>query len=97
MTPADKTTPAGPENNDGESSRRGVAAQLAHEINQPLAAIVNYLSVGALLLDGVDGDKAAKAKEMVQRASEQAMRAGEVIRRLREAERSGEEPPADRL
>jgi two-component system, LuxR family, sensor kinase FixL len=58
------------------------SASLAHELNQPLAAITNYLNVAKRLLAKPDG--AAKAGEALAKAAQQALRAGQIIRRLRE-------------
>ena len=58
-----------------------MAEAIADEINQPLTAIVNYLSVG-LFAAGEDGD--GEAEQLMRQASEQAMRAGGMVRRLRE-------------
>jgi two-component system sensor kinase FixL len=59
-----------------------MAAAIAHEINQPLTAITNYLNAG---LSG-PGDSAAdpEIQEILSLASDQALRAGEIVRRLRE-------------
>ena len=59
-----------------------MATGLAHELNQPLAAIVNYAS-GARhrLIEGI-GDPAQVLGAMDQ-VSRQAERAGEIIRRMR--------------
>jgi len=54
-----------------------MAAAIAHEINQPLTAISNYLNAG--LQTACDQPQA-----MMQRAAEQALRAGQIVRRLRE-------------
>jgi len=59
-----------------------MAAGLAHELNQPLTAIVNYLGTASYVLKHVE--QPAQAEEMVDAAMEQALRAGEIIRRLRE-------------
>lgn len=59
-----------------------MAASIAHEINQPLTAIVNRTNAARRRLDAgqVDLDRLG---ESLDRVSEQAHRAGEVIRRLR--------------
>jgi PAS domain S-box-containing protein len=60
----------------------GMASQLAHEINQPLAAIVNFADGMAMRLRHGETDTAAMSAAAAQ-VREQAVRAGEVIRRLR--------------
>ena len=61
-----------------------MAAQLAHELNQPLAATSNYLKAALMLLDrGTDADP-ARLHQAVELAAQQTTRAGEIIRRLRE-------------
>jgi PAS domain S-box-containing protein len=58
-----------------------LATMLAHELNQPLAAIATYAAAGQhLLRKPGDGDRVA---ETLERISEQALRAGEAIRHLR--------------
>jgi two-component system sensor kinase FixL len=65
-----------------------MASALAHELNQPLSAIANYLK-GARRLLGSD-ERTARAAEAVDRAAEQALRAGQIIRRLRDFVARGE-------
>jgi two-component system sensor kinase FixL len=65
-----------------------MASALAHELNQPLSAIANYLK-GARRLLGTD-EKTGRAAEAVDRAAEQALRAGQIIRRLRDFVARGE-------
>jgi two-component system sensor histidine kinase TtrS len=60
----------------------GMASQLAHEINQPLAAIANFANGLAMRLRNGEVDRGAMIAAAAQ-IREQAMRAGEVIRRLR--------------
>ncbi|WP_240623680.1 two-component system sensor histidine kinase NtrB [Tsuneonella suprasediminis] len=66
-----------------------MASALAHEINQPLSAIANYLKGTRILLgrDEVPHDRVAEA---VERAATEALRAGEIIRRLRDFVARGE-------
>jgi PAS domain S-box-containing protein len=59
-----------------------LAADLAHELNQPLTAAINYLSAVGFLL-GQRGDD-SNAPEMVTQARSQVSRAGEIIRRMRD-------------
>lgn len=65
-----------------------MASALAHELNQPLSAIANYLK-GARRLLGPD-EKTARVGEAIDRAAEQALRAGQIIRRLRDFVARGE-------
>lgn len=60
-----------------------MSSALAHEVNQPLAAISNYLSgVQRALRDHPDA-VSQKVLDGVSKAVEQSRRAGEIIRRLR--------------
>ncbi len=62
-----------------------MAAAIAHEINQPLTAIVNYLNTGLFVAEtGYSEDGFSEAEQMMRYASGQAMRAGDIVRRLRE-------------
>ena len=66
-----------------------MASALAHELNQPLTAIANYLKGSRRLLaaETVSTDRLVEA---VDRAAEQALRAGVIIRRLRDFVARGE-------
>jgi two-component system, LuxR family, sensor kinase FixL len=64
-----------------------MASSLAHELNQPLSAIANYLN-GARQILARGGQSAAM--EGVEKAAEQALRAGEIIRRMRDFLARGE-------
>ena len=67
-----------------------MASTLAHELNQPLTAIATYLNGCKRLLDrGTAGDSAL-LRDGIERAAEQALRAGQIIRRLREFVARGE-------
>jgi C4-dicarboxylate-specific signal transduction histidine kinase len=66
-----------------------MATTLAHELNQPLAAIVNYLSVGLRLL-GREGTIDPRVVDALQHARAQAEHAGQVVTRLREFVRARE-------
>ncbi len=67
-----------------------MASTLAHELNQPLAAIANYLNGGRRLLETARPDTLPMAREAMERATEQALRAGQIIRRLRDFVSRGE-------
>jgi len=60
-----------------------MAAGLAHEINQPLAAITTYAQACQRQLDKGEAPDAADIREALVEISRQALRASEVIRRLR--------------
>ncbi|MEM7806389.1 MAG: ATP-binding protein, partial [Pseudomonadota bacterium] len=79
----------------GRLSQLGeMAAGLAHELNQPLAAISAYASAGQNLVDSeTDDPRLASAFE---RIAHQARRAGDVIRKLRSLA-TREETQAERL
>ncbi len=59
-----------------------MAAGIAHELNQPLAAIANYASAATRLNAAQPGGDPDVSDALVQIAA-QALRAGEIIRRLR--------------
>ena len=69
-------------------SRLSVAGQmasaLAHELNQPLTAIVNYSKTARRVLAGVDHPKIPRALELLDKAAAQTMRAGDIIQNLRQ-------------
>jgi two-component system sensor kinase FixL len=66
-----------------------MASALAHELNQPLSAISNYVT-GSRQLLAREGSDPEKIRDALERASEQALRAGQIIRRLREFVARGE-------
>jgi PAS domain S-box-containing protein len=59
-----------------------MAAGFAHEINQPLAAIANFAQAARRLLAADPGDL-GDVREALQQIAQQALRAGEIIRRMR--------------
>jgi C4-dicarboxylate-specific signal transduction histidine kinase len=65
-----------------------MASTIAHELNQPLAAIMNYLTVCTRLMD--NPDNLGDAREAVDMARAQAEHASSVIRHLREFVRARE-------
>jgi two-component system, LuxR family, sensor kinase FixL len=60
-----------------------MAAMIAHELNQPLTAIGNYMEAVATLLDRGGELPVARLRSAVERAGEQAVRAGQIIHQLR--------------
>jgi len=67
-----------------------MASTLAHELNQPLSAITNYLKGSRRLLEGEAGERPAMMRDALEKAADQAMRAGQIIRRLRDFVSRGE-------
>jgi two-component system sensor kinase FixL len=59
-----------------------MASAIAHEINQPLTAIATHAQAAKRLLD-IEGLDAATLKEACTQIAEQALRAGQVVRRIR--------------
>lgn len=66
-----------------------MASALAHELNQPLSAIANYMKGSVRLLAAEDPDR-EKIRNALSSAGEQALRAGQIIRRLRDFVAKGE-------
>ncbi len=66
-----------------------MASALAHELNQPLSAVANYLKGSSRLLRGEEVPR-EMLKEAIDLAGEQALRAGDIIRRLRDFVARGE-------
>jgi two-component system, LuxR family, sensor kinase FixL len=64
-----------------------IAAGIAHEVNQPLAAISNYASASARLLAASEPD-IDEVQTALREIGTQAVRAGDIIRRLRRLARS---------
>ena len=67
-----------------------MASALAHELNQPLAAISNYMKGSRRLLSASADPNREKIEGAMDRAAEQAQRAGQIIRRLRDFVARGE-------
>lgn len=71
-----------------------MAGSLAHELNQPLTAIANYLNAAEQLL-GREDVPAERAGELVRKAGAQAVRAGQIVARVRGSLDRGEVALAD--
>ena len=67
-----------------------MASALAHELNQPLAAISNYLNGCRRLLDAGTEPSSETIRDGLSKAADQAMRAGEIIHKLRDFVARGE-------
>lgn len=77
-----------------------MASTLAHELNQPITAVANYVRGVRDLLEQPDADDFPMIIEALDDAKNEALRAGHIVRRLREfvargeVERSVEDLPA---
>ncbi len=67
-----------------------LAAALAHELNQPLTAAVNYIEAARDLLQDPKPEICNVVKEALDEAAGQAIRAGHIVRRLRDFIARGE-------
>jgi len=76
----------------GRVSEMGtLASSLAHELNQPLAAIANYCEAARDLLDRDSNSGTLEmVREALDEASKQSIRAGQIVRRLRDFMSHGE-------
>lgn len=61
-----------------------MAAALAHELNQPLTAVTNLVNAGRRMMASDAPHRVDTVRGVLGQAAEQALRAGEIIRRLRE-------------
>ena len=67
-----------------------MASAMAHELNQPLTAVANYLEAARDLLENADADTLAFIQEALDAAATQSIRAGQIVRRLRDYVSRGE-------
>lgn len=67
-----------------------MASTLAHELNQPLSAIANYVHGCARLLQDAEGERDGRIRDALREAGEQSLRAGQIIKHLREFVTKGE-------
>jgi two-component system sensor kinase FixL len=61
-----------------------MASALAHELNQPLTAIMNYVRAASRTMSAIEGPQVEKAREWMDKATNQTARAGQIIRHLRD-------------
>ena len=66
-----------------------MASTMAHELNQPLTAVTNYLEAGRHLIS-LGRAEPERIADLMEKAVAQAQRAGEVIRQLRQFVSKGE-------
>ena len=67
-----------------------LATALAHELNQPLTAIANYVETARDLLHDPDEDVLEVVSEALNECASQSVRAGQIVRRLRDYISRGE-------
>ena len=67
-----------------------MASTLAHELNQPLTAIATYSEAVGEMLEGPDAPDRELLREIFTDVAAQSMRAGAIVRRLREFVARGE-------
>lgn len=61
-----------------------MAATLAHELNQPLTAAMNFLGSATKIIDGIPHEQARNARDVIDAAMRQTTQAGAIISNLRE-------------
>jgi two-component system, LuxR family, sensor kinase FixL len=67
-----------------------MASTLAHELNQPLTAVASYLNGARRLFDRGRPEDRDQIRQAMDSAADQALRAGQIIKRLREFVARGE-------
>lgn len=67
-----------------------LATSIAHELNQPLTSIANYGEAARDLLDDPNTDNIAQVRDALQEVADEAIRAGQIVQRLREFISRGE-------
>jgi two-component system sensor kinase FixL len=67
-----------------------MASTLAHELNQPLSAVANYMKGARRLIEGSSDERSTTVREALDNAADQALRAGQIVRRLRDFVARGE-------
>jgi len=67
-----------------------MASTLAHEINQPITAVANYVEAVRDLLVDPDPDDLPMIREALDDTAREALRAGHIVRRLRDFVARGE-------
>jgi two-component system sensor kinase FixL len=72
------------------SAMGAMASTLAHELNQPITAVVNYVQIAHVLLEDPDPETIAEVREALADAASESLRAGQIVRRLRDFVARGE-------
>ncbi len=61
-----------------------MTAALAHELNQPLTAVLNYINAARRTVANLKDPQAARVADLIEKAASQTGRAGQIIRQLRD-------------
>ena len=72
------------------SSLGTLATSIAHELNQPLTAVTNYVQAARDLLDEPTPANLALVREALDETASESLRAGQIVRRLRKFITRGE-------
>lgn len=67
-----------------------LATSIAHELNQPLTAIANYVETASDMLAEPTSEKIAVIREALDECARESIRAGQIVRRLRDYISRGE-------
>ncbi len=66
-----------------------MASTLAHELNQPLSAVANYVQGSIRLLKDATDEPAPMVRQALEEAAKQSLRAGKIIHHLRQSATHG--------
>lgn len=72
------------------SAMGSLASALAHELNQPLTAVANYVAAGRDMLESMTPETRPIIHEALDEAAKESVRAGQIVRRLRDFVSKGE-------
>ncbi|MDF1834306.1 MAG: PAS domain S-box protein [Alteraurantiacibacter sp. bin_em_oilr2.035] len=72
------------------SSMGTLATSIAHELNQPLTAIANFVEGAQDLLDEPSAQNIGQVRYALRESADEALRAGQIVQRLREFITRGE-------
>jgi two-component system sensor kinase FixL len=72
------------------SAMNEMGSAIAHELNQPMAATINYLEAGKFMIEQGDGVDGEKLRKVLDSAIDQTKRASDIIARLRRFIQTGD-------
>ncbi|MDA0705018.1 MAG: ATP-binding protein, partial [Proteobacteria bacterium] len=78
-----------------QNSLGELAGVMAHELNQPLAALMNYVGACRQVLSQMEGPSQPEIMELIDEAQTEANRAGLLVRRLKGLIESGDLDPTN--